>query len=351
MSPKTINDLETPSILIDLDIMERNIQKMQKKCDEAGLGFRAHIKTHKIPEIAQQQLNAGAVGIACQKTTETAIFVDAGFQDIQIPYNVLGEKKVNRLVELAKKSQITVSADHPDVVAGYSQVAQAHNIQLHVMVEMGTDIERTGAEDVQQVVALAQQIQNDPALLFAGILVYPSNPSVRPKLQKILAQLDELGINVENVSGGGTGASLHISEIPELTEIRVGTYIFNDWRTVTNGWCEPEDCAMTVLATVVSRASENRGILDSGSKTLAADNIDGFHGHIVEYPEATIYKLNEEHAYIDFSQCAERPKVGDQVHIIPVHTCVVTNLHNQIFGIRGDHIKKIWQVEARGLVW
>lgn len=345
-----VQDLETPSVLIDLDRMERNISAMQARCDALGLKFRAHIKTHKIPDIARLQIEAGAVGIACQKTTEAQVFAEAGIHDIQIPYNILGAQKTARLTDLALYNQVTVSADSAAVIAGLSQAAEAAALRLRVMVDLETDIHRTGAP-VERALDLAQRIDADEHLHFAGVLVYPSNPIVRPALQELLARLHQAGIGVDAVSGGGTGAALHAAEMPELTELRVGTYVFNDWRTVSEGWAPLEDCAMRVAATVVSRPADGRAILDSGSKTLASETVDGLHGHILEYPNARIYKLNEEHAYVDLSACDSRPDIGERVHVIPVHTCVVTNLHNRIFGVRGNQVEVEWLVAARGLVW
>jgi len=345
----TVHDLETPSILIDLDRMEANIARMQAHCDALGLKFRAHIKTHKIPAIARQQLEAGAVGIACQKVSEAEVFAAEGFHDIQLPYNILGERKTARLADLAIANKVTVSADSEIVIDGLQKAAADKDVTIRVMVDLETDIHRTGAA-VERVVRLAQQIDAAANLHFAGLLVYPSNPTVRPDLQEALARLHEAGIGVDSVSGGGTGAALHAAEMPELTEIRVGTYVFNDWTTVKRGWAALGDCAMHVMATVVSRPTENRAILDSGSKTLSSEFDDGY-GHIVEYPDARIYKLNEEHGYVDLSACAHKPDVGEIVHVVPVHTCVVTNLHNQIYGVRGDEIEVVWPVAARGLVW
>lgn len=350
MKPKTIHDLETPSILIDLDKMQNNIQRMQAYCDNLGINFRPHIKTHKIPAIAQLQLDAGAIGIACQKVSEAEVFAEAGIMDIQLPYNIVGAKKTQRLAELAKTCKISVSADHATVVSGLATAAKAANSIIHVLVELGTDIQRTGAP-VENAISIAKQIDAADNLAFEGILLYPSNPVMRPELQRLLDLLNQAGLEVKVVSGGGTGAARHASEIPELTEIRVGTYVFNDMNTISNDWDTLDNCAMTIIATVVSRPEAERAILDSGSKTLTSENLASGHGYILEYPEAKIYKLNEEHAYVDLSQCSQRPEIGDMVHIIPVHTCVVTNLHNQLFAIRGEAIEQIWDVAARGLVW
>lgn len=345
-----IEELETPSVLIDLDRMEANIRAMQALCDSHGLAFRPHIKTHKIPAIARLQIEAGAKGLACQKVSEAEVFAQAGFNDIQIPYNIVGAKKTGRLVDLALYNKITVSADSPAVIAGLGEAAAAHDMSLRVLVELMTDIRRAGT-DVNHVVQLAQQIDSHENLHFAGLLVYPSNPTVRPALQEALALLHAAGLGVDVVSGGGTGAAIHAAEMPELTELRVGTYVFNDWTTVDNGWTTLDRCAMTVRATVVSRPEEGRAILDSGSKTLSSDVRDGLYGHVVEYPDARIYKLNEEHGFLDLSACDDRPDVGEIVHIIPVHTCVVTNLHNQIYGVRNGEVEVTWPVAARGLVW
>ncbi len=345
-----VHDLETPSVLLDLDIMQNNIARMQAYCNDLGLRFRPHIKTHKIPDIARMQLDAGAVGIACQKVTEAEVFTEAGFNDIQIPYNVVGPQKTARLADLALYNKIAVSADHPTVIAGLADAASANDMSLNVMVEMTTDLQRTGAP-VNEVVTLAAKIDQDEHLHFAGLLVYPSNPTVRADIQQALDALHRAGLGVNTVSGGGTGAALHAGEMPELTELRVGTYVFNDWGTVCKGWASFDDCAMTVMTTVVSRPTQDRAILDSGSKTLSSDAYEGYYGYIVEYPDARIYQLNEEHAYVDVSACPERPAIGERVHVIPVHTCVVSNLHNQLYGVRGDEVEVEWPVAARGLVW
>ncbi len=346
----SIHDLETPSVLIDMGRMAHNIAAMQDHCNRLGLAFRPHIKTHKIPAIARLQLEAGAVGIACQKLTEARVFADEGFDNIQIPYNIVGPQKTARLADMALYSRITVSADHPAVVAGLADAAAANDITLRVMVELVTDQARAGAAPAEAV-ALAEQIEAEPHLHFAGLLLYPSNPVVRPALQEALAGLDRAGIGVDSVSGGGTGAAQHAAEMPELTELRVGTYVFNDWATVSKGWAALDDCAMTVMATVVSRPTPDRAILDSGSKTLAMDRFNGEHGHILQYPAARIYQLNEEHAYVDVSACDQRPVIGERVSVVPVHTCVVSNLHNVLYGVRGETVEAVWPVAARGLVW
>lgn len=344
-----IHEIDTPSILIDLDAMERNITRVQALCDAAGVKLRPHIKTHKIPAIAKMQLDAGAVGIACQKVSEAEVFAQAGCDDIMIPYNIIGEQKTARLTDLALYNRVTVSADSLQAVVGYAEAAKKAEITLRVMVELATEIERAGA-GVDKAVELARRIEVDDHLHFAGVLVYPSNPTIRPLLTELLERLHAQGIGVDVVSGGGTGALLHLGEVPELTEIRVGTYVFNDWTTVSNGWCLPEDCAALIAATVVSRPTNDRLILDAGSKTLSSDTRGVGYGLIVEYPAARLYKLNEEHGYVDVSACETAPEIGERVHIIPEHVCVAVNLHNMIYGVRGDQVEVEWEVAARGLL-
>ena len=350
MTIRTVYDLETPSVLIDLDLMERNIAAMQRRCDELGIHFRPHIKTHKIPDIARRQLEAGACGIACQKVSEAEVFADAGIKDIQIPYNIVGRAKTKRLAALAKRADITVTVDSKAVVDGIAAAAQEAGAMIRVMVELVSLNNRTGTTPVATL-ALAKQIVATDNLQFAGVMVYPADAAIRPRLQQTLNLLQEADIAVEMVSGGGSGAIRESHLIPELTEMRVGTYVFWDWGSVANGMTSLDQCAMRVLATVVSANEPQRVILDGGSKSIHSETVDGCFGYIIEYPEARIYKVNEEHGYVDFSACETVPQVGDTLHIIPVHTCVVTNLHNQLFGVRRENVEVVWDVAARGLVW
>ena len=248
--PTTPDELETPSVLINLDVMQANIDRMQLHCDTLGLDFRPHIKTHKIPDIAQMQIDAGAVGIACQKTTEAQVFAEAGFNDIQIPYNIVGSVKTRRAVDLATYNRLTVAADHTLVLAGLADAAKAMDMSLRVLLDLGTHIQRTGARP-DEILTMAERVEADESLHFAGILIYPSNAQDRPALQETLHLLDSKGIGVDVVSGGGFGAALEADQVPELTELRVGTYVFGDWRSVVRGWALTEECAMTVAATVV----------------------------------------------------------------------------------------------------
>ena len=350
MTISRVSDLESPSVLIDLDKMERNIARMQKRCDDLGINFRPHIKTHKIPNIARRQIDAGAVGIACQKVSEAEVFADAGFRDIQIPYNIVGRRKTRRLAKLAKRADVTVTVDSKAVVDGIAEAAQDVGVTIGMLVELVSLGERTGTTP-KAALELARRIAATDNLRFAGLMIYPSDAAIRPRLLETISLLADAEIAVETVSGGGSGAIRDAHLIPELTEMRVGTYLFWDWNSVNGGYTTFENCAMRVRTTVVSANDARRVILDGGSKALHSETVDDMFGYIEEYPTARIYKVNEEHGYVDFSGCDAMPSVGDAMHIIPVHTCVVTNLHNQIYGIRGDRVEQVWEVAARGMVW
>ncbi|MCY4464699.1 MAG: alanine racemase [Chloroflexi bacterium] len=350
MRGQAIDALETPSVLIDMDIMERNIARMQERCDQLGIDFRPHIKTHKIPDIARRQLEAGAVGIACQKVSEAEVFASAGFRDIQIPYNIVGARKTARLAELAKQAAISVTVDSRAVVDGIAAAAQTAGAHINVLVELVSLGKRTGATP-GDALRLAQHISATANLRFAGVMVYPSDAVMRPRLAETLALLEAAGIPARTISGGGSGAIREAHLLPELTEMRVGTYVFWDWGSVDKVYTTFDHCAMRVRATVVSANEASRVILDAGSKSIHSETVEGRYGYIEEFPDARLHQVNEEHGYVDFSACATIPAVGDVLHIIPVHTCVVTNLHNRLYGVRSGLIEQVWDVAARGLVW
>lgn len=344
-----VNDLDTPALVIDLDRTEANIQRLQAYCDQHGLGLRPHIKTHKIPALAHQQLRAGAVGIACQKLGEVEVMLNAGIADILIPYNLVGQAKLERLARLARQGRLTVSVDHEVVARDMSRVLAAEGARVGALIEIASTIERAGVVDVAEVVRLAQLIDDLPALDWRGILMYPTNADNIPLLDRAYRALRDAGLPPPVVSGGGSPFMLRQAEVPWLTEVRVGTYIFEDMTGVKGGYFSLDHCAATLLCTVVSAPTAERLILDGGSKTLTTEG-GAPHGHIVEYPNAIIYKLNEEHAYTDVSRCPVKPTIGERVHVIPNHVCVAVNLHNVAYGVRGDEIVAVWPVAARGLV-
>lgn len=344
-----LQDLDTPALVIDLDRMEANINRVQAYCDTHGLALRPHIKTHKIPAIAHKQLEAGAAGIACQKLGEAEVMLAAGIYDILLPYNIVGPTKLERLARLASQATMSVSVDAEVTAREMARVMAAEGVNVGVFVELESTNERAGVTTPEEAVRLAGLITDLPGLTWQGVLIYPSNAANIPKLEAACRALEAAGLRPPVVSGGGSPGMAHLHEIPWITEVRVGTYVFQDMIGVRAGYFNLEDCAVTLLCTVVSAPTPNRVILDGGSKTLT---VEGYtpHGHIVEFPEAKIYGLNEEHAYTNVADCPVKPVIGDRVRIIPNHVCVAVNMHNVAYGVRGDRVETIWPVAARGLV-
>lgn len=346
-----LHELETPVAVIDLDKMEANIIRLQHYLDEHAIVNRPHIKTHKIPHIAHMQLNAGAIGITCQKLGEAEIMAQAGCHDIFITFNMLGSSRLDRLAALARWTTLSVTADSEVVIQGLSQRFQSEAMPLSVLVECDTGGKRCGAQSPQQAAELARLIERLPGLHFGGLMTYPCSEHTDAFMLQTKQLLAADKIAVERVSGGGTPRMWQAHSWKEITEYRVGTYVYGDRKCVQVAVMSYEQCAMTVMCSVVSRPTAERGILDAGSKTLSSDlsGLEGY-GYILEYPEAVIYMLNEEHGYVDFSACSHKPIVGERVTLIPNHCCVVSNMFNNMIGVRGEHVEIVWPVAARGML-
>lgn len=344
-----IDQLDTPVAVVDLDVLDGNIDRLQRQLDACGLANRPHIKTHKIPAIAQMQLAAGAVGIACQKLGEAEVMVDGGITDIFIPYNLLGQAKLERLVSLCRRARISVSADSATTAGGLSAAMQAARLELPVLVEFDSGQNRCGVQSPQEAAELARTIARSPGLRFAGLMTYPTRPNLAAFVTATRELLRADGLPVEIVSGGGSAEAWQIQRDSGATEHRAGTYVYADRYGMKTGYATQEQVALRVLATVVSRPTATRAILDAGSKALSSDllGMEG-HGLIVEYPDAIINKLSEEHGHVELG--ARGPQIGERVSIIPNHACVVTNLFNEIVGMRGGRVEVVWPVAARGLL-
>lgn len=346
-----IANLETPVPVVDMDRMEANIARLQTYLDQHKIANRPHIKTHKIPEIARMQMEAGAVGITCQKVSEAEVMADAGFNDIFIPYNIIGESKLQRLMRLAARLRLSVTADSAFTVYGLSKAAQQAGLTLSVLIECDTGAKRCGVQTPQQAAELARLIGSLPGLHFGGLMTYPTNEHLDGFVRETRSLLQGDGLPIEQVSGGGTPCMWEAHTHPELTEHRAGIYVYGDRLSLRSGAVTLDTCALRIFATVVSRPTPERGILDAGSKTLSSDlhGLDG-HGYICEYPQAKIYALSEEHGHVDFSASARKPEIGERVSIIPNHCCTVTSLFDQMIGARRDQVEAIWQIPARGTV-
>jgi D-serine deaminase-like pyridoxal phosphate-dependent protein len=354
LAAKIAREYGTPCAVIDMDKVERNIARIQSACDAAGVANRPHIKTHKSPILAKMQRDAGAKGITCQKLGEAEVMAEAGFDDILISYNILGEEKLGRLAKLMGRATMVVAADNPVTVEGLPEAAAMAGRDLDVIVECDTGYKRAGVETPAEAIALAKDIASRPGLTFAGFLMYPPADKAEPTqrfLDEIMAGVREAGLEPRIISTGGTPNLRNLGALKGATEHRAGTYIFNDRMMLACGAATLDDVALHVVSTVVSRGGPERGILDAGSKTLTWDSggLDGY-GLILEHPQSKITRFSEEHGFLDLSTCNDRPKVGDVVRIIPNHVCVVVNMVDRLIATRGDEIVGEIPVAARGRI-
>ena len=347
-----IMDLDTPAAVVDRDIVESNLRRAQDYAVRYGFKLRPHVKTHKLALFARRQIELGAIGITCQKIGEAEVMAEAGIDDIFIPYNILGADKLERLWGLHQRLAASVTADSAATVEGYSHRFSDKGHPLPVLVECDTGADRCGVQNPAAANELAMFIDSKPGLRFAGLMTYPPRgrtAEVNAWLTEARARITESGLSVDVVSNGGTPDFYSAANVTSATEHRPGTYIYSDRMQVGFGVGGIADCAFTVLATVVSMPTATRMVLDAGSKALAADQCAApGHGHIVEYPQAVIKSLSEEHAVVDLTGCPVLPEIGDKVRVVPNHVCVVTNLFDFVHLAEGEKVVARLPIRARG---
>lgn len=330
-------DLDTPALYVDLDVLERNIARMQQQCHAWGVALRPHVKTHKIPEIAQLQLDAGAIGITVAKVGEAEVLPG---DDVLVAYPLV-KAKLPRLRELAKRRRVKVAVDSVDVARDLQGIA--------TLVEIDVGVGRCGAQSPEQAVAIAQACSD-----FQGIFYWPSwldeagFQAASVKVDAVLEALSRAGFEAKIVSGGSTPGAAKTPLIPRTTEIRPGTYVFYDASGIAAKICVEADCALRVLTTVVSTAVPGQCVIDAGSKTFSSDATvgAGTFGHFVGRPW-TMRKLNEEHGYVEIDGPAH---IGEKVWVVPSHCCATINLHDEVSYGRSGRVEGRWKVAARGKV-
>ena len=344
-----IYDLDTPAVVIDLDVLERNIQSMASHCADIDIALRSHTKTHKIPEIARMQLAAGSQGIVCQKLGEAEVMARAGIDDILIAYNIVGKPKLRRLMDLAQWKTILVTVDSEDVAAGISQQARVDATDVGVLIELDTGGKRTGVQSPEAALKLGRLVMDLPGLSLKGIMTYPSNIRAKPFIQQTVGLFLNAGLPCPVISGGGTGEEAVSKEIG-CTETRSGSYIYEGMTRVKgNADLSPKTCALRVVVTVVSVPTQDRVIIDGGMKTFRAFPRDPY-GLVIEQPQAMIYSMSVEHGHMDVSGCDHNFHVGEKLSVIPRHQGMVTNMHDEVVGARNGQVHVVWQVQGRGKV-
>ena len=350
-----LQDIDTPAVIVDLKIVKENINAYQKYCNDVGITLRPHIKTHKIPALAKLQVKAGAVGITAQKISEAeAIISEGGIDDVLITYNIIGEKKLRALLDLAKRVKVSVVADSSFCVKGLSKTFKGAGEPISVLVECDTGANRCGVTSPHLACELAELINRSPGLIFGGLMTYPPTSQAQ-KINSFLSNAKKLieakNIAVNTISIGGSPDMWKVQDIPVATEYRIGTYIFNDRSLVEKEICSEDQVALTVLATVVSTPTKNRAIIDAGSKVLTTD-LFGMkdHGRIVNFPDLRIVQLTEEHGTIVSDQNTNL-EIGQKILIIPNHACVVTNMLDEVTVITAERNVGNMKIIGRGKVW
>ena len=361
-----ISELDTPALIVDLDVMENNLTQMAEYCRQHNLRLRPHTKTHKIPELARKQIEGGASGITVAKLSEAEVMIDAGLNDLLIAYPIVGPTKTARLAALAERARITVSLDSAEAARGISAAVSDRGVNVDILVEIDVGFGRVGVANDTEALKLAQTISSLPGLNFQGLMFFPGQFGVEPEERAVLrAQVNKLldrcvetfahaGLPIGVVSGGSTPSRYESDQFHGVNEVRPGTYIFNDRNTVGVSAASRNDCALSVLVTVVSTSVSSHAVIDGGSKTFSSDRYQaedgrGF-GLIKEDPAAEIERISEEHGHINVSQSDRKYTVGERLMVIPNHVCSTVNLHDEIYGVRGERVETVWRVAARGKV-
>lgn len=356
-----VSSLDTPALVVDLDVMERNLRRMASCAEAHSLRLRPHTKTHKIPALGRRQLELGAAGLTVAKTGEAEIMLEAEPSDILVEYPIVGRAKLERLAIVAQQTSVTVAVDSIEAGKQLSEAAFPAGVQLGVLAEVDVGFRRVGVSP-DQVALFARELARLPGIVFEGLSFFPGHirwmrnggdselEALGPVVDRMLTGLRREGLEARIVSGGNTPSAYHSHLVAGLNEIRPGTYIFNDRNTMVCGGCEVDDCAAFLLTTVVSTAVPGQVIIDGGSKTFSSDAFwgeDATYGHVFEVPGARFHKMNEEHGFVDITRAERTFAIGDRVRVIP-NICPAVNLQDVIYGVRGGTVETTWRVTGRG---
>lgn len=360
-----LDAIDTPALVIDLDVAEDNIARIQRLTEDAGLQTRPHIKSHKTPEFAQMQVRAGAVGVTCAKLGEAEVMADGGIDDIFIANCLIGETKMRRLVALAQQvPRLSITVESMVCARAASEAFAAAGLTLPVMIEVDLGAGRTGVAR-EEAVGFADAVAELPALRLEGLMAYGSHFAYPRRgdvelragaaeeatlAAEVAAELAAAGHDMRRISGGSTPTAGRYQPGCGLTEIRSGTYIFNDMNQVDIGSCTLEQVALSVLATVVAHPTPERAIIDAGTKGLdqqVGDTSDGY-GWLPDVPGAVVSKINDEHGFVDVSEPERDLTIGEKVRVIPPRTPTCLNLYDWMWLVREGVVVDTWRIAARG---
>jgi D-serine deaminase-like pyridoxal phosphate-dependent protein len=350
-------DLETPCLVVDPIILKRNIARMAMVAQTAGVALRPHVKTHKIPEIAKMQLSAGAKGITVAKVSEAEVMAEAGIDDIFIAYPLATAEKIERALALSNRLRVVFAVDSLYCAQTLSASAARRGMKAEVRLEIETGLNRTGVP-IAEAKAFAEQIAGMKGIVLSGIFTFRGSIlDGKPTLDRRLAGLSEgqimvecaarlrqAGLDIREVSVGSTPTAEFACAVPGVTEIRPGSYVFNDRIQIGYGACTVADCALSVLVSIVSVPAFDRIVVDGGSKTFATDTVPGVsplnlagYGQVVDHPELLFERMSEEHGIIRVVAKGQPWRIGDCLKIIPKHVCTTVNLHDKLWLVDTEH--------------
>ena len=353
--------VDTPALVIDLAAMEHNLSTMANFFADKPAKLRPHAKTHKSPVIAHKQLALGAVGITCAKLGEAEVMIEAGVRDVLVANRIVGPLKIARLIGLLHHGRVTVAVDDPANLRELAAAASERGVTLDVLVEINTGMNRCGVEPGEQAVSLAKVAADLPGIRFRGIQAYEGHlvniavendraARVRAAMAPIIetrGAIEDAGIPVEIVSGGGTGTFAMTGTVAGFDEVQAGSYVFMDTKYgEVNGVGERFRPALTILATVISRPTADRGVLDIGRKTIGIDQ--GTPQMLGHERDVEFVSFSEEHTKLTLSGAARDLRPGDQVRVIPGHGCTTVNLYDRYVGERNGLVEAIWPIAGRG---
>ncbi|MEU7870493.1 alanine racemase [Dactylosporangium sp. NPDC049140] len=354
-----IPELPTPSLLVDLDRLERNIARMAGTFAAAGVGLRPHAKTSKCLEVVRRQLGAGALGMTCSTPAEVAWLQAAGLRDLLWAHAPVGPPKVAFVIDAVRTGGLTVALDSLEAAAPLSAAAHAAGVTVPFVLEVNTGHARLGV-DPEHVPATAAALAALPGLRLRGLLTHeghlatmPDRPSLEAAGRSAGALLARLadglragGHDIDVVSVGSTPGATSAPFAAGVTEGRPGTYVYYDANQIRLGSCTIDDCALSVLARVVSVQRAGRPIIDAGIKAMSSDTIAaaGSVGRLLD-SDVRFVDANEEHGFL--LDPAASLAVGDLVRIVPNHACGTTNMWSHLYAVRGDEVVERWEISAR----
>ena len=360
----SLDAIDTPALVVDLDKFEGNLHRMQSWATEHGVALRAHAKAHKCPEVALRQIALGAVGICCQKVSEAIPFVNAGVTDILISNEVVGAPKLALLAALTKRARVAVCVDDAGNLRAIGEAMRAAGTQVDIMVEVDVGQGRCGVATSEAVLALARQAGESEGLRFRGLQAYHGtvqhirSPQERAKVcsavsTRVRGIVDDLaahGVTCESISGAGTGSAQFDAPGGVYTELQAGSYAFMDVDYGSNTWDDALrfDVSLTLLTTVMSVATPGRAVLDAGLKSMT---VEAGMPTVAVSPDATRYRViqvNDEHTILALDGGAA-PALGDKVALVVPHVDPACNLHDAFVAVRNGRVERIWPISARGL--